>query len=111
MILPERPDWHDLAKCNSLGDDTFFPLSETPAVVENLGQKYCNLCPVRVDCLKNAIETRSRGVWAGTNSDTRIKLRKTRNRAKCPSCLQHQLVYATGSQICLCCGISWPAAA
>lgn len=106
--LPERPYWQDSAACNGLNDDTFFPLSETEEYARVIGEKYCDRCPVRAECLSDGVLTRSRGVWAGTTSDLRAKLRKSRSRVKCVSCGQRQIVRVDGSQICLGCAISWP---
>lgn len=106
--LPRNPFWHDKAACKGTYDPVFFPLTETDQAVAYVRDAYCNTCPVRVDCLNDANRTRSYGVWAGTSSELRAKLRKSRHRSKCPGCEERQVVKIPGSQICLSCGLSWP---
>ena len=106
--MPDNPRWQDQAACAKTYDPAFFPLTETPAAIEYVGETYCNSCPARVACLGYALKTKSTGAWAGTSTDLRVKLRKTRARVKCPSCFERQLVTVPAAQICLACGLSWP---
>lgn len=72
--------WRKEALCIGLPLTTFFPESAE----SNLpAKKICQECPVRIDCLDYAIATtQDFGIWAGTTSEERKKIRRMVNRGK-----------------------------
>lgn len=111
MELPKRPDWHDYAACRESFDSVFFPDSESEVAEERAAREaeelYCGLCPVKVRCLKSALLNNDSGIWAGTSTDLRHKLRRKRNRKHCPNCQNKKLIVVVDQALCLACGISW----
>ena len=114
-------DWIHRARCHQLEPDEadlmFFPPRENEAAAEAAGRIACNLCPVAADCLRYALVHRTTGVWAGTTTDARTRMLKTRTRVKCPVChalepvvrIENRSGRQVAWQICLHCGASWQA--
>lgn len=74
MIPPLNPNWPDQARCAEMGDDMF---------VEGKDQKrarsICVGCPVRVECLSEALDSRIEwGVWGGLTERERRQLLRQR---------------------------------
>lgn len=66
--------WVHRAACTGLDPELFYPDKGLP-VLE--AKKVCRRCPVRVECLDWAIETRERfGVWGGLSPLERRRLWK-----------------------------------
>jgi WhiB family redox-sensing transcriptional regulator len=72
-------EWQSQGSCKGKPLDWFFFKNlETEQVYPQV-KELCAGCPVRHDCLKDAIETRSVGIWAGTTTaDRRNPLRQRR---------------------------------
>lgn len=83
-----------------LEDDPWYPSCEALA--------YCNICPVRIECLDWALRNKERGTWGGTSEYQRRQLRRTQSRATCPSCGGHDIVVEDQHEICISCATSWP---
>lgn len=62
-------DWRLLAACAGIPDvdAIFFPERETEATA-TAARRICAACPVTAECLAFAVETGSRGVFAGLTS-------------------------------------------
>lgn len=105
--------WQDEAECISATGFDFTPYQETRQELEQVRTTWCNVCPVRPDCLLYALLNHSEGYWGGTDTSERRKLSVRRNRAKCPICQGKSVVYTEteGTELCLRCGMSWPAGA
>src|SRR4051812_6232354 len=87
----------------------FAPDVENLNDLEYAQSEYCNLCPVRTECLAYALLYRMSGYWGGTDTATRRLLGYARNRKRCPSCKTKAVVRTPeGHEICQGCGISWP---
>jgi WhiB family redox-sensing transcriptional regulator len=70
-ILDERP-WAVFAACKDEQSMAFFPQTKDE---EAKALAICGICPVREDCLENALETNERfGVWGGTTEKERRRL-------------------------------------
>ncbi|MFD7713487.1 WhiB family transcriptional regulator [Streptomyces sp. NPDC059785] len=72
-------DWRDVAACRTVDPDLFFPVGDTgPAVLQVREAKaVCEVCPVRAECLRWALDTgQSVGVWGGTSETERRALRR-----------------------------------
>lgn len=100
--------WMRHASCIDAPAD-FVPQSEDHTTVDYLTRQYCDLCPVRVACLRTAIVTSSEGIWGGTTTFQRRQLVRVRNRAKCPLCLSVSLIQVEDDDVCRSCAASWPA--
>lgn len=103
-------NWERRGNCWDTYDDLFFPsegYSSELKAAHIINQKYCKFCPVKAQCLSFAIRFDSIGIWAGTTTDTRKKIRSRRNRLKCPDCQNKKLVTVNQCKMCLSCGISW----
>lgn len=99
--------WQDGARCSGTDFD-FTPDTETVAALEYARTTWCNLCPVRTECLAYAMLYRLTGYWGGTDTALRKKLYASRNRVRCPSCKSKAVVPTPeGREICQRCGLSW----
>jgi WhiB family redox-sensing transcriptional regulator len=79
--------WHDRAACQDMDTGLFFAAegerSAERRVRERAAKAVCAGCPVWEDCLDQALSTPEReGIWAGTDPDERVSLRRRRNRKK-----------------------------
>lgn len=77
-VLASR-DWPRLAACRGVDPETFFPLAapNTDAGKQELERalRYCNGCPVRPECLADALNAGIHwGVWGGTTEAQRQAL-------------------------------------
>ncbi len=71
-------EWRQRAACRGLDPDfaiaTFFPEQGASAVA---ARGFCDSCPVRRQCLAFALaDEHLHGVWAGTSSRQRKRLRR-----------------------------------
>lgn len=66
--------WHESAACKGEGTEKFYRDERGPYV--NLGwREICSVCPVRSDCLANALrEEELWGVWGGFTPNARRRL-------------------------------------
>lgn len=73
-------EWEAYAACRETPLPLFFPTrgdSETPAFI----RRFCNLCPVKAECLEYALQQRERhGIWGGTTEKERRALQALRRR-------------------------------
>jgi hypothetical protein len=98
--------WQDDARCNDAPFD-FTPDKEDPQGLA-AARAWCNLCPVRTECLSYALLYHLSGYWGGTDTAERRKLSVARNRVKCPVCRSKAVIYTEdGHEICQHCGTSW----
>lgn len=61
-------DWRDDANCATVDPELFFPNGRGGQIAQQTRQakKVCRGCPVRVECLRWAVETgQTTGVWGG----------------------------------------------
>jgi hypothetical protein len=77
-------NWKRRASCRDVPLKHFFYLQTDTEQVTPFVAELCGGCPVRHDCLKEALETRSVGIWAGTTTAERRRPirddRELRNR-------------------------------
>jgi WhiB family redox-sensing transcriptional regulator len=118
MALPldqipfNRPDWEQYGLCRYVGTRAFFPSDENRGNVQARARQICHTCPVEQHCLARAMYNREEGIWGGTSTQDRQRLRKNRSRAKCPVCLSQDVARLTDVQpieVCMGCGHSWKA--
>lgn len=100
-------EWEKQAACRGMNPDLFFP--EFGFLLEPDVPAACGRCPVRGECLDYAITHDEQGVWGGLTDDQRKRINITRSRVRCPDCRSDQVAEQRGSEVCLSCGLSWPA--
>jgi WhiB family redox-sensing transcriptional regulator len=74
-------NWRHKAACRGLDGELFFPVAgEATAIFEAQvaeAKAVCARCPVRAECLAEALETPNTvGVWGGTTDGERAALRR-----------------------------------
>jgi WhiB family redox-sensing transcriptional regulator len=74
---PHRPDWQEKALCRG-ETEVFFNEGSPNAIAD--AKRFCNRCPVRGMCLQFALKNDEIGVWGGTTTMERQRLKKTRRR-------------------------------
>jgi WhiB family redox-sensing transcriptional regulator len=74
---PHRPDWQDKALCK--GETELFFSEAFPNLISD-AKLFCEKCNVRRICLKFALDNDEVGIWGGTTTMERQRLRKTRRR-------------------------------
>lgn len=68
----DRPDWRAEALCAQVDPDLWFP--ERGGAV-SAAQRICRGCPVRVECLADALVNGERfGIWGGLSEPERRRL-------------------------------------
>lgn len=71
-------NWRDRAACLGLDPELFFPVSDVgPGAVQTAAAKaVCARCPVRAECLADALDAgNDYGVWGGLTEDERRALK------------------------------------
>lgn len=72
------PSWHRDAACRDIAnaDVIFFPhRTEQEHFGPAAALPYCNVCPVRLECLQAALEGNEFGTWGGMTHTDRLKLK------------------------------------
>lgn len=107
MFAAADVSWQSSAECAE-ADFDFVPRVEDPHELNMVRSTWCNVCPVRPECLLYALLYNEQGYWGGTDTAERRKLGKRRDRAKCPVCTSKALIKTgEGHEICQSCGVSW----
>lgn len=70
--------WQDSALCKKYGPDLFFPDGEKGenAVQIMVAKNVCSVCPVRYNCLAEALTRYEAGVWGATTERDRKTIRQ-----------------------------------
>jgi WhiB family redox-sensing transcriptional regulator len=112
-ILPfALPEWSRRAACRTAPPSIFISPGyedDEPTTPPPEASAYCLTCPVRIQCLDWAVEQGEIGIWGNTTSYQRRQITSNRTRAKCLSCGAPAPVDHGDEQVCLACGLSWPA--
>lgn len=73
-MMTDLPDWAASAKCKGMGD-VLFPEGPEQRQV----RQFCHDCPVRTDCLAEALDNRIEyGIWGGLTERERRQLLRQR---------------------------------
>lgn len=100
--------WQSQAACLGAEDpEIFHPITESPAALAHVQERFCHRCPVQSNCLNFALIHGDSGYWGGTDSAQRRAMSRTRRRAKCPLCEDNGLINTGDHQVCKKCGASW----
>lgn len=102
-----RSAWKDRAACKGQPLGFFVPDGNETLQGLFFARNWCDMCPVRQECLMWATLHRAEGYWGGTSTHQRQQLVRVRTRAKCPLCKTTQLVVVEEHELCLACGVSW----
>lgn len=116
LIPAKRPDWEAYGVCRrpDVDPNWWYPADESKGIKQARARALCGVCPVRVHCRERAMEMREEGIWGGTSTAERQKLRKNRSRAKCPVCVSLDVARVEDdgrvpTETCMSCGASWKA--
>jgi hypothetical protein len=97
----------DESRCKGATFD-FVPATESTQEIQDVRRVFCNLCPVRTECLAYALLYHLSGYWGGTDTAERRRLAVPRNRVRCPECRGKAVIPTEeGHEICQHCGVSW----
>lgn len=67
------------ASCWGIETDFFFPEANTVTEENRQAKKICNGCIVKQDCLTYALHYKVSGIWGGTSTKERERIRKQLN--------------------------------
>jgi WhiB family transcriptional regulator, redox-sensing transcriptional regulator len=75
-------NWWDDAACKGQPSQPWFPSRSSPGYVSAYAMQFCEVCPVRLECLTYAlVNYQEDGTWGGTSGRTRRQARRP-----CTSC-------------------------
>ena len=74
---PLRPEWQEMSRCKGQ-TELFFNEGSLNAIVD--AKKFCAKCNVRRICLKFALDNDEIGIWGGTTTMERQRLKRSRRR-------------------------------
>lgn len=101
-------DWQAKAACEGMNLNSFFP--DMDFLVEPEVLIACGRCPVKENCLNWAMEHGEEfGVWGGMTEEQRRKIGNKQTRVRCPDCRSDRVMKQSNHEVCISCGLSWPA--
>lgn len=104
----ETIDWRSRGVCVREGADPEVFFDETYVFTPSPeAEELCRRCPVRVECL--AAGRGEEGVWGGLTQWQRTQVNRRLHRKTCPTCHGERVVDRRSDELCLACGMSWPA--
>ncbi|MGI0012094.1 MAG: WhiB family transcriptional regulator [Nitrososphaera sp.] len=104
------PKWRNRAACAGIVSRLYDPWDIPESMFDPPEDvlRVCSKCPVRIECLVDALKNNDDCVRGGTTKRQRDALKRPRRRVKCPACAGVLLAsFTTGSQICVSCGLTW----
>lgn len=113
MDIKRETQWQDRAACAGKDPNIFFSedemrVSRGRTEREKIAKAVCKKCPVSGNCLQMALNTpETVGVWGGTSTDEREKIKRIGKRASCVRCRGSHIALVEGGQVCVGCGLSW----
>lgn len=75
-------DWRGRAACSRLEPDIFYPVGDGAYAREmtEIAKQACLSCPVRAECLRQALETGEQyGIWGGMTPEERRDLARRKH--------------------------------
>jgi WhiB family transcriptional regulator, redox-sensing transcriptional regulator len=106
--------WLKDAQCRREGADPKLFISKDddepePPYPSKEALRYCNVCPVRNECLDAALRNDADGIWGGLSDHQRRQIKRRYERNVCPGCTSTLIVkHGQHHEICLACSLSWP---
>ena len=73
VFRPTQPQWMTQAMCKGQ-TDLFF--NEGNSLFVRAAKVICGTCPVRRECLAFAMKNDDQGIWAGTSTNERERIRR-----------------------------------
>lgn len=75
LVLVSSPDIDTrIPACNGLDPEVFYPEEDNADLVE-IAKQICNVCPIRVACLEQAIsQAEEFGIWGGLTKSERLTI-------------------------------------
>lgn len=108
LKLPAIDVRWELRACAGSDPDLFF---DQDLVTEPIARDICWTCPIRLECLTWALETKQEfGMWGGMSEKQRKFMSVPRHRVKCPGCGSFDVSPALirhSVEVCEACGLSW----
>lgn len=99
--------WRDRALCRGLDASPFFSETKDKYPPDDV-QALCNVCPVRAECLAEALRRKDPwGVWGGTSGWQRMQILRGKARRRCLMCHSDNIRRGPGAEVCMACGITW----
>ena len=82
--MSEQPHWADHAACKGQDLNKFYP-NPSDADAENWALAWCEICPVRAECLLVALNTEldgsdRHGIWGGKTPQQRYAMYRKESR-------------------------------
>lgn len=103
--------WRDRALCAGTATRHFDPwdVPDSMWTAPDDALKLCARCPVRIECLVDALQNNEHCVRGGTTKRQRDALKRPRWRSKCPACESTLTTHLNGEaiQVCVYCGLTW----
>lgn len=108
VLIPSE-EWRDHARCAGKVSRDFDPFDVEDHVrfAPKEALAMCNVCPVKVQCLSDAVKFKESGVRGGLTFKQRKALARTRLRKRCPACNGTEFNTTDIVQLCMKCGHSW----
>jgi WhiB family transcriptional regulator, redox-sensing transcriptional regulator len=76
-LFVDPPTWHAQAACADMDRDRFFPgPGGSNGAQTQQAKAVCAACPVRADCLAEALEHDLQGIWGGLTDRERTALKR-----------------------------------
>lgn len=110
QTLTDQATWWDRAACRGLPLEWFVTpgdADDEPWEPDPRAQAACDRCPVRPECLDDAVRHGDVGTRGGTSSHQRRQLKRVRQRLACSVCTSTDTATVGAYQFCLSCGMSW----
>ena len=74
-VTDNVPHWRWLAACQEVDPELFYP---DRGQTGKSAKKICQICPVRLNCLEEALSNPSEyGIWGGTSEEERAHIRRS----------------------------------
>lgn len=124
VVVPPH-EWPQRPACADVPPDRWEALFSSPGDADDEppfppkeALAYCDVCPVRLLCLNWALSPQRdadgntfylQGVLGGTSSYQRRQLRRPMERRSCPACGSGEMYTENRHEVCMSCGVSWPA--
>lgn len=109
--------WYAYAACRGAPPDLFSSPGddddESP-YPSDLALMYCDRCPVRNECLDEALKLPIEDDWCirgGTTSYQRRQMRRMTTRRTCLGCGSFDVSNTDHHELCVSCGLSWEVSA